>query len=885
MRAPRTFVLAAGAAATLLAVPLYGAAQDAARLGEARDAYRTGRWDQAIDAYRDLVRGADAPDPEALRGYGRALAVVGRYDDAIEALSTDAAGGLRPRDPGAGVVLGDALRARGRDAEAEDAYRAAIDAGGPQGNVARLRLALLLDQRGEREQALDIYDSFIDLYNGSRSLTTDELVAVGTAVRELSVTNPTLVQDALLAYDGAAEQDPGDPRPPILTGELFLASYNAPDAHASFDEVLARTPEHPDALLGKARVLDFDGDAQSMRRVEQALEVNPNHVEARAFRARLLLETEDHDQARAEAERALEVNDRHLGALSVLAAAHYLGGDRAAYEEVRDRVLALNPRYPELFNTVAELAVAQRRYTTAVELAGRAVRVDSTSARAHGLLGMNLLRTGRIEEGRAALETAFERDPYNPWYKNNLDLLDTFPYYETVETEHFELFLHGREADLLAPYVAEVAENAYATFADRYGVEPPLPIRLELFPSSADFSVRTLGVTGLGALGVSFGSTVVMDSPSAREPGDFNWASTLWHELAHAFHLGMTEHRVPRWFSEGLAVYEQRSAQPRWGLPPSPSWLQSYAADRMPPVSELNEGFVRPRYPEQVIHSYYQASLVFEMIDEEHGFDAILAMLDGYRRGRTTSQLVREVLETTPDALDDRFDDWVNERFRARMAVVAPLGEAVGPGLGVEELRQMARRSPRSFQLHLALGRALHEEGRPDEAEAELRTALDLFPEYGGPDGPLRWLAEIHEERGETRQAAEAYHRLGRLSESAWQAHAAEARLRAELDEPEAEVEALEKAVEIVPLDIDLHERLADAYRAVGEAEEEVGERRAVLALDPADRAEALYRLAAAHHRAGDREAARSTVLRALEIAPSYDEALELLLEIRGGGA
>jgi Tfp pilus assembly protein PilF len=45
--------------------------------------------------------------------------------------------------------------------------------------------------------------------------------------------------------------------------------------------------------------------------------------------------------------------------------------------------------------------------------------------------------------------------------------------------------------------------------------------------------------------------------------------------------------------------------------------------------------------------------------------------------------------------------------------------------------------------------------------------------------------------------------------------------------------------------------------------------------------AEAHYRLAFAYHRAGDAQAARYQVLRALERAPSYAEALELLLELR----
>ena len=70
---------------------------------------------------------------------------------------------------------------------------------------------------------------------------------------------------------------------------------------------------------------------------------------------------------------------------------------------------------------------------------------------------------------------------------------------------------------------------------------------------------------------MSFGSTLVMDSPSAEDPGNFNWASTMWHEIAHAFHLSMSDHRVPRWFTEGLAVHEQHEARPYWGLQASPA--------------------------------------------------------------------------------------------------------------------------------------------------------------------------------------------------------------------------------------------------------------------------------------------------------------------------
>jgi uncharacterized membrane-anchored protein len=60
-----------------------------------------------------------------------------------------------------------------------------------------------------------------------------------------------------------------------------------------------------------------------------------------------------------------------------------------------------------------------------------------------------------------------------------------------------------------------------------------------------------------------------------------------------------------------------------------------------------------------------------------------------------------------------------------------------------------------------------------------------------------------------------------------------------------------------------------------------VRERTAVLALDPVDRSEALYRLARAQFDARDFAAARKSVLAALEIAPGFERAQSLLLEIR----
>lgn len=882
VRRRRSGPLFGGLALLFLAAP-FGAAPLAAQdLDTARDALREGRYEEALDAYGRLAREAPAASP-LHRERARALMELGRYEDAARAVSGASDGA---RSPELENVLGEALIRLGRRGEAEAAFRRSLDADASDRNVALANLGRLLWQRGEREGALEIFDSFIDLYNRTGgSLSAEELMAVGTAVRHLSVRDPDLFQDALRAYDEAAARAPADARPPLLAGELFLEAYNATDARASFDEVLARNPRHPRALLGRARVLDFAGEPGAMDAVRAALETNPDLVEARAFAARLHLKAGRHAEARSDVERALEVDPGHLEALSVLAATHYLLDETAAYRRVRDRVLDRNPTYTGLHATVAELAAETRRYQEAVDLAGAAARMDSTSARSLGILGMNQLRTGALEEGRRNLERAFRRDPYNVWYKNTLDLLDTFDRYETVRTEHFELFIHGREAELLAPYARELAEEAYDALRARYGAEPPTPIRVEIFPSHGDFSVRTLGLTGLGALGVSFGNTVVLDSPSAREPGEFNWAETLWHELAHSFHMAMTDQRVPRWFTEGLAVHETREARAGWGHTVSPGWLRAWSEGRLHPVSRLDEGFVRPRYPEEVAYSYYQASLVFQWIEARWGTEPGLRMMEGYRDGRTTEELVPEVLGMEMPEVDRAFEDWLRERFEARAEAVRPPPEPIDPTrMSVDELQRVALENPDRYQVRLALGRALLAEGRPDEAEAELQAAIRLFPEYAGPDGPYRLLARIHRERGEPAAAARALHQIGLRTRASHGVHAEEAELRTLLGEPEAAARALEKAVEVFPYDVELHARLADLHVSLRNHERAVRERRAVLALDPVDRADAHYRLAAALLGAGEREEARREVIRSLEIAPGFEEAQELLLLLRQGG-
>ena len=849
------------------------------------EALRRGDYEKAVELFTDRIDEEPA-DMEARKSLVQAYRDTGRYRDAIRAIEDFERS--FPESVDLANSLGEILQTTGQLDAARAAFERAVSGGAGDALSAELNLAILDHDQGRRPEAMRRFDRFIDVYNsggrGGRRLSGPDLTAVATACRYLGVDNPQLFKDALRAFDEASAADPLGIEPKLRTGELFLEKHNSTDAGATFQEVLSDNPNHPRALLGLARVMDFDNAPETMELLQKALEVNPNLVEARVFLARQYLDLEEFGQARAEADRALGVNPISLETLSIVAATRFLERDREGFEKTRDRILTQNPVYAELYNTLSDIAVQNRLYREAADFARDALLLDDKSWRAYGLLGLNQLRLGDIVEGQKNLERSFEGDPYNVWIKNTLDLLDTFPDYEESASDRFLLVIDGKESDLLAPYVMSLAEEAYDTLAARYQYRPETPIRVEVYPSHADFSVRTIGLAGLGALGVCFGPVIAIDSPSARERGTFNWGSTLWHEFAHTVTLGMTDHRVPRWVSEGLSVFEEHRARPGWGDDVSIPFLIAYRKDQLLPIKDLNNGFIRPSYPHQITNSYYQASLVFELIERDYGFPAILTMLNGYKKGLTTAEVFRNALGIGLDAFDEVFRDYLEERFAAAASVIKPPPDehAMEP-LSPEQIQSRLAKDPRDFLAQLAMGEALFKKREFDEALDYLMQAKLLLPQHGDPNSAYWYLAQIYRERGELANAEEALATFTGINESHYEAHLALAEVRQSRGNLPGAAEALARAAFIYPLEIQPHRRLAEIYSGLGDFRSAIPEREAVVALELVDRAQAIYELAMAYYQAGDSTNARRQVLRALEIAPNFGEAQDLLLSLQPG--
>jgi len=853
-----------------------GAAQEVS-LERGRDLLVHGSYKEAITVFSALAE-KNAKDPSVMEGLITALTETGEYA-AAEKTARD----FLNAQSSEGVVRVALARIEfetGRYAEAVSEFdRAAKDSKGAVWLRALLGRARAFRSQGKEDDARAVAQEFVRYYNNTPPRSAEELTLIAEAVVILEK-----VKDANELFIDAREADQSFADAFTGQGELLNEKYNYRESPSLFQDALKINPNSTRALVGLAKSRQFESNETQLVSINKALEVNPNCVAALVARASIDVESDNYESATHQIDRALKVNPNALDAIAVRASIFYLGDRKAEFDAEIKRALAINPRAGEVFVTLSQFAVNNRRYTDAVSFGRRALELSPNLWSARTQLGIQLMRVGKGEEGRIELEKAFKGDPYNYWAKNTLDLLDKIKDYPDTLRGAFIIKSAPTESGALASYAAELAEEAHKKLTARYRFTPPAPISVEIFEDHNDFEVRTVGVPGLGALGVCFGQVIAMDSPSARETGEFNWGSTLWHEFTHVITLEITDHRIPRWFSEGLSVYEERRARAGWGDNWSLENLKAISAGRFVKIADLDAAFIRPKTPDGVPIAYFQASQVCEFVDEKFGFDGILKMLAMYKEGAKTADVLQRALKLSPADFDRAFNEFIKTKTSAWVEAIGsgPVQAPGGQPPSKDALLALLKGKPNDYFSHLRLGTLLKSEDAQQAIE-HLRRAVELFPFYTGEGNPYVLLAEIYESRGQKPEAAATLEAYVRYNETDAGALAKLARLRLEAGDRKGAVEALKQSFYIQPFEASLHKLAGGVYLELGNPTEAIREVRARIALTPPDLAEAHYDLARSLEAAGDQKEAKRSVLRSLEIAPGFDKAQELLLKLRAG--
>jgi tetratricopeptide (TPR) repeat protein len=656
-------------------------------------------------------------------------------------------------------------------------------------------------------------------------------------------------------FRAAVKAQPKNPEPRVRWGRFYLERNKREDAAALFEEALAVQPDYPPALIGMALVAAGSFDAKSVEFADQALKKDPKAYEAHEVLARFAIEDGNPTEAGAQADKALAISPEALDALMIRATIDWMEGKPGT--EWIDRLNKVNPSHAEGYALAARIFVINRRYEEGIKLYRKAVELNPEYLPARSELGVNLMRLGEEDEAKPMLEAVYEAGFRDAATVNTLKLMDSYKNFVTIKKGKIILRLDKKEADLLRPYFERELERAVNVFEKKYELVLDRPVQLEVYPNHEDFAVRTMGLPGLGALGVTFGNVVAMDSPSGRKPGTFHWASTLWHELSHVYALAATKHRVPRWFTEGLAVHEETAVDPEWGDRLDPGAIRAMKDKKLLPIATLDKGFTRPSYPNQVIVSYFQAGKICDYIEGKWGWQTLLAMLRDFATGAGTPAVVEKHLKIKPEEFDKEFLAWLEKSTESQVK-------------GFEEWTKRLRAMSADVKAK-----------NWDKVIPEAEALGKIYPDYVEAGSPYEILADAHLEKKNTAGAIAALNGYAKAGGRYPATLKKLAKLLDEAGQPEQAARALERINFIYPVqDEEMHRLQGELWLKVGNTDKAIREFQASVFSKPIDAATSYYNLARAYRAAGQLDNARDNLVSALEAAPSFRPAQKLLLEL-----
>jgi Tfp pilus assembly protein PilF len=736
----------------------------------------------------------------------------------------------------------------------------------------------------------------------------NDLVISGKAALALGI-DPKKVLDRI--FDAAIKTDPKLRDVYLAAGDLALQKHDYALAAKKFQQGLAELPDDPDLDFGLAQAYAPNETALMLESLERALKINSNHVGSLLLLTDHAIDAEAYSEADEFLDRVEAVNPWNSDAWAYRAVLAQLQNQPQAEETARKTALkywSTNPRVDYLIG----LKLSQNyRFVEGAAHQRQALQFDPQYVPAKAQLAQDLLRLGDEQEGWKLAEEVQKLDAYDVEAFNLGTLHDVMSKFTTLTNENFVLRMNSHEAAVYGQQVLALLEAARSNLCAKYAFEVQRPTIVEVFHEQKDFAVRTFGMPGNpGYLGVCFGNVVTANSPAAHFEHPVNWQAVLWHEFCHVVTLQLTHNKMPRWLSEGISVYEEDQANPSWGQRMNPDYRRMVLGDGLTPVSQLSGAFLAPPSPMHLQFAYYESSLVVEFLVQRFGLDHLKAILLDLAQGTEINQAIEK--QTAPlEKIEKDFASYARQR-----------AEQLAPGLDFEKpkfggasaftfseistnggnARPRNRFQPSAnpddrdksrdaaitewINSHSTNFYALSERARRliekkdyEAAKAPLETLVQLYPAETGSDSSAAMLAEVYRQLGETNAEKQIQGRIAGEDDEALPAYQRLMEFAASGQNwPEVKQNA-ERYLAVNPLVPLPYRYLSQAADHLQEPRSAIEAYRALLSLEPPDRAEIQFHLAELLYRSGNGEARRH-LLQALEDAPRYRAALDLLLRM-----
>ncbi|MBT8446617.1 MAG: tetratricopeptide repeat protein, partial [Gammaproteobacteria bacterium] len=268
---------------------------------------------------------------------------------------------------------------------------------------------------GEKELALDVLRQGVDRSPRSRELRVDlaqyysgegDVEAAGQQLMALSELAPGDIPTLKALYKLRTFQKDYD-------GALQVA-----------EQIKSTNPDNPEGFYLAGLVHQANRDLlESIREFESALALEPNGVQPLSQLIKSHLALDQQDIARRRLEEAIELNPENYVAYNLLGEIQLAGKAWTDAEASFGRGIEINPKWAILYRNKALALGAQKKEDEAVATIAGGIEATEGAPLLVTAYASYLERVGKLDEAIGQYESMLERDPTSQLAANNLAML------------------------------------------------------------------------------------------------------------------------------------------------------------------------------------------------------------------------------------------------------------------------------------------------------------------------------------------------------------------------------------------------------------------------------------------------------------------------------
>jgi tetratricopeptide (TPR) repeat protein len=320
-----------------------------------------------VDAARELIEQvlSEAPsEVEALILRGGIRIDEGQTDDAIADLRT--AYRNDPESERALALLAQAHLRAGDVNLAEERLRDLLELA-PANVFARDRLAAILVNRGQSDEALEILEASVESNPSAEgiALLVDALTRQGRYDDAREAAAPLLASEQRKAAGH------------YLVGRVYQAENRHEEAVASFEEAVLASGATPDVLAALTNSLSSLGrPGEALPVIDAWREANPERHEGYTLAGQVYARLQRWDEARAAMEASLARDDTRWPVYRDLAGIELASGNPTAARAALQRGIDVLPENPQLRILLAQVYESQGEFVAAISQYEEVVRIS-----------------------------------------------------------------------------------------------------------------------------------------------------------------------------------------------------------------------------------------------------------------------------------------------------------------------------------------------------------------------------------------------------------------------------------------------------------------------------------------------------------------------------